>query len=742
MGLKRRPVPPGNAPQSTPSDFYAALPLRTIDEEYSDTLDTSSSSRHIDNSSSDIVSIPLDRYPGTSRDKSRYQALPFSEGTDPRFGNVDRLPVLVQNAPAIPHSRKSQYAALSTTDIGEEPSDPTDTEPPFAPPSKGVKSPNWKPFALKRPTLLATLIVSLILGLVVIFLLVYSTLHKGLDRDGGSSAVLFGWRFTPTLIAVLYTLLPTMIFNDARRTEPFAQMSHAAGAPTATSIQQRPEHWWTMFAVSFKKDRNHGRVNTFLLLAVLINMISFLLISPLSSALLQSQPVELVSQVPISNYQMSESQPISMAADDLVYFRTISNVLQNLSTSAWLTDKHVVIPFWPSSSEPNLGNTLVDTTQQWEADAQVLSVELECETMNIHKAYWEKNFTSDDGGNDEISFYSLLLTDSKGCECGVNVNSQRIRYGGGSWFAPPNLVLAIWDNTDKEDEYNRFHNSTKQCDEREIILATSTNGSWQGATVSSFNPDFKAGAWSCQSTFYAANMSVNASTTTSGTTILVDEATFNATRAIIPKTALDQERFKTAFLHKNWTSMLYTADVNGQDTYGGPSALLAALHNFDSTNIINSGTVVENAQKIKQRFLGEMVMATIAETSPETSPVAETGQITETQRRVIVNLPIAIALATLFILTSIMIAALLLLSSRRHLNLHNDPASVAAVVTLVEGNHPIHEGFQKWDQRKDLDLDDALAGATHFLNNGKIASVKSVVEPSGSYISLHQYPRN
>lgn len=128
-----------------------------------------------------------------------------------------------------------------------------------------------------------------------------------------------------------------MIFNDARMTEPFEQMSHVTGAPTATSVLKRLESWWKVLVVSFKKTQNHGHVNYFLLLAVLANMISFLLISPLSSALLQSQPVNLVSEVPINNYLLSESQPISMAANDLVYFRTISNV-PRAHSERWCTD--------------------------------------------------------------------------------------------------------------------------------------------------------------------------------------------------------------------------------------------------------------------------------------------------------------------------------------------------------------------------------------------------------------------
>lgn len=743
MVLKRRPVPPGNPLQPTSSDFYAALPLRTINEEYSDAPDTSFTSRNADKSPNETVSLPLNRYPPetTSQERSRYQALPVGESDDPAVGKVGGFPGVVHNSSSLLHLRKSQYAALSTRDIGdgEEPGDPSGPPPVFGPSSKSPKDPTWRPLGLKLPALLATLIVSLILGLVIIFLLVYSTLHKGLGPDGGSAAVLFGWRFTPTLVAVLYGVLPWMVFNDARRTEPFAQMSHATGAPAATSVLKRPEHWWKVLATSFKKSQNHGHVNYFLLLAVLVNMISFLLISPLSSALLQSQPVDLVSEVPIRNFLVSETQPISMAANDLVYFRTISNVLQNLSTSAWLTDKYAVIPFWPSSSESNLGTTLMETTQQWQADAQVLSVEFECEPMNIHKAYWTKNFTSKDTGKDrEVGFHALLLTDTRGCECGINGYTQYMTYGGGSWFAPPNLVVPIWDssNDDDEEEWYHYYNSTTQCDGRQIILATSTNGSWQGLRVDSWNDEFKAGAWSCQSTFYSANMSVNASTTTTGTNILVDEATFRARRGLLPKTVLDQERFETAFLHKNWTNMIYTPDYNGQNAYGGPSAPLAALYNFDSASLIDSSAVVENVHKIKQRFLGEMVMATVA----ENSPVSQTGQITNTQRRVVVNLPVAIPLAALFIITSVMIGAVLFLSSRRRLNLHNDPASVAAAVKLVEGNTTIRDSFDRLNQRKDLDVDDALMGTTHFLSNGTIASAKDIVGTTGTHAALHQLP--
>lgn len=742
MSLERQAVPHGStttqsnstgtSARSGDSDRYDALPLRTIDEEHSETETTALSSRYIDESENETDSLPLRRnLEALSPQRSRHQVLPFAASNEPLVGHVDRSPVLMQSTSTAPNVRRSQYVTLSMVDAGDDSNTPSGPTTAFAAPSpKGLKEPSWRPFALRRPALLATLLISLILGFVVIVLLAYSTVQKGLGTDGGSSAVLFGWRFSPTLVAVLYALLPTMIFDDALITEPFAQMSHPSGAPSATSILKRPRQWWNVLVDSFKRRQNHGRVNYFLLSTVLVNMISSLLISPLSSALLQSQSVQLVSQVPISQFTMSEGEPVLMAANDLVYFRTIGNVLQNLDTTAWLTDQYLVIPWWPSSSESNLGTTLMDTTQQWNASAQVLSVELECEPMNIHKASWTKNFTDPDTGEDRpTNFRSLLLTDSKGCKAGINGYNQRFTAGGGSWFAPPNLVLPVWDDSDDENEWDHYHNSTSQCVGRQIILATS--GNWQG-TTGLFNPDLKAGAWSCQSMFYAANMSVNASTTTTGTTVLVDDATFKARRQPVPNIVIDQERFETAFLHKNWTSMIYTADVNGQDSYGGPSALLAALHNFDSASLIDSGAVVKSAQKVRQRFLGEMVMATIAENAVESS---QTGQITDTQRRVIVNVPVAIALAVLFIVTSALIAAVLFLSSRRNLNLHHNPGSVAAVVKLIEGNTVIRDYFHAQNQRKAPGLDDSLVNSTPFLNDGSIASVKGITDTTGIHDS-------
>jgi len=623
------------------------------------------------------------------------------------------------------------YALLPTVDEAEE----TSYAPHPAEPSAGrqakVNNSFWRPSTLRWPILLSAFIIALALGLIVIFLLVYSAVHDGLGPDDGSSAILFAWRFLPTLMTVLYAILTTMMFNDARRTEPFAQMSHVLGASSASSILKEPGQWWSLLGHSLKRHENHGTFNYYLLAIVLVNVISSLLINTLSSALLQSQPVGLISKVSFTRYETTEDHPISMAANDLVYFRTIGNILQNLTTSAWLTDKYAVVPFSPSSATVSLGTALTGKAQQWQSNTTVLSLELNCEKMNIHTSYWSKNFTGDDTTRD---FHSLLLTDTHGCEAGINGYNQYLtEYGGGSWFVPPNFTVPIWDPSDTETGlWYHFYNSTQQCDSRQIIL--STNDSWQGELVDTWSSSFKAEAWSCQTTYYAADIPVTASTASNGTILQIDDEAFSAGKSPLQNAILDQSRFEAAFLDKNWTSMIYTPNYSDQENFGGASAILGALYDFNPASMIGTDTVVENARRIKQRFLGEMILATVA----NNNLISQSGQVTDTQRRIVVNLPVAISVAVLFIISAALIALVLLLSTARPLNLYHDPASVAAVVELIDGNTVIRDSSKILNPDKTGGIYEALEHTQHFLADGSLSSVKSVVAREGMCAQSYQ----
>lgn len=91
-----------------------------------------------------------------------------------------------------------------------------------------VGSASWLPFTLRWYYLVALANISIALGSIILWLSCHSRSNHGIGGDDGSSMVLFGWRFTPTLIAVLYAQMTVILFEDVKRTEPFARLAKAS----------------------------------------------------------------------------------------------------------------------------------------------------------------------------------------------------------------------------------------------------------------------------------------------------------------------------------------------------------------------------------------------------------------------------------------------------------------------------------------------------------------------------------
>jgi hypothetical protein len=81
----------------------------------------------------------------------------------------------------------------------------------------------WLPYTLRRPYLLCLALVSLILSVILVVLCWHFNKNDGLGNDDGSTRLLVAWRYTPTIIAVMFTqaLVPTA--EDIKGTEAFAR---------------------------------------------------------------------------------------------------------------------------------------------------------------------------------------------------------------------------------------------------------------------------------------------------------------------------------------------------------------------------------------------------------------------------------------------------------------------------------------------------------------------------------------
>jgi hypothetical protein len=112
------------------------------------------------------------------------------------------------------------------------------------PPEPGVlRLPrNWKPIMLQYPALLNFIIISL--SLIAILEVLYH-FSKG-DNGGGlafgttvndlSTTASFSYLYLPTVLAVVYSLLWNWIDLDAKRLEPWFQLSGYNGATAANSL--------------------------------------------------------------------------------------------------------------------------------------------------------------------------------------------------------------------------------------------------------------------------------------------------------------------------------------------------------------------------------------------------------------------------------------------------------------------------------------------------------------------------
>lgn len=260
--------------------------------------------------------------------------------------------------------------------------------PPVDPPA------DWYPFTLRWYFLVVPIFLSLLFGISSICLHFYSRQHDGLGRDDNSSMVLFAWRFLPTLIAVLYTQLTVIIFEDVKRTEPFARLarSPSAGATAYGTLLQTPKSWWAIsYDIIFKR-KLMGKTGWSLIAALIVHVLALIAISPLSSALLATEEVVVTKTFDFTRSSPAEGIQLPMNITRETYLRVMASLSRNVSTSAWTSDDSFTFPIWPSSEEQQVGSSISSDQNSWQVEATTYSTAYSCSNMTLEKTEL-RNFT-------------------------------------------------------------------------------------------------------------------------------------------------------------------------------------------------------------------------------------------------------------------------------------------------------------------------------------------------------------
>lgn len=567
----------------------------------------------------------------------------------------------------------------------------------------------------------------------------YSQTHHGLGVDNGSSAILFGWRFTPTLLAVLYTQLTVILFDDAKRTEPFARLAKAPseGASAHGTILQTSRAWWAIFFDVIFKRKTIGKTSWCLLCSALINIIALLAISPLSSALLTSEELGVSRTVDFTRVVPNISTELPLVANRETYFRTMAALLRNISTSAWVTDSSVVFPVWPSDEQAQFGPNIDSSPATWTANTTTIHHDLDCTNMKLISADMEmKNYS---GAYDVLEhgpykgtqpMITYFLSSDDGCtyEIVLHPTTQFAYNGGLVWSNDMAQILMsgrqmplmigripFAPNITATSPYARLKISN-ECRGRDIIILTTPwtapvpPVSLENAANVDMNqtyersPGFRMKSLLCKSQYAIANHSVEVELSTrDNTSVRLPPATNYRS---FPLALRDSPDFEGLALRDTWKTYFnraamrtdsdnaltkaFTPDAEpnrlGQiPNFSGMGPLLGALYSFNIPAMLDDAEFSHQAARVKGRFFAEILREVF--TDPHTVHHEQvTGNRVVVEERVMVLSAIGIALAVLSFVSAFLLIAVYILSrqSCRPLNLSTDPSSAIGLTMLLD----------------------------------------------------------
>jgi hypothetical protein len=553
---------------------------------------------------------------------------------------------------------------------------------------------------------------ALALSITLAVLCWYSIRHTGL----GSDDAYFVWKYIPTILAVFFTLSMAMIYDDIRRTEPFARLAHPTRVDTKHTLLYKPKAWFKTITEGFSRQHKTGRV--LLVVSSLATGLTVLAISTLSSSLMVARQVVAPSTVDLQRFVSGKDGKIELAPLRETYFHTTSGYVYNASTSMWVTDSHVVLPFQIPTSK-NLAGSLANGI--WEAETKVLQMESTCVPMSF--GAFEKFNISYYAETDNMTFtyystlfnerYPLVNVARHDTINGFNIKSEdgcKIHVGETDYtYSNDRGAGVFWSNMSSSHvSWPQFANYaggmpvasdlhwsplservlldfSDECLGRNLLLISSP---WYDSKYQYWT-DFKMRAELCKTDYYEAILPVNASISGTDEAVNFDKEEFSRRRRPVDKEYIDIEYVNRLSFQGNRPEYLTQASIfkHSSGREGLTDALLLLNGGSNFTTLIDDPELPARAARLHSRFFNELIMSSVTQ---QESPVMEgiKGRSIMLERRVFVVTEIAIALAVLFFVLACYLLGLLRAVSvrRRPLNLSSDPATTIGLATYLNQN--------------------------------------------------------
>lgn len=207
-----------------------------------------------------------------------------------------------------------------------------------------------------------------------------------------------------------------MIAKDVKRTEAFARMASPEPVTADHTLFYIPKVWWKSVFTGLSPKRSGGYRRWILSLSSLAAGVSVLFISTLSSSVFVTRDVVLRTDTQLQRYTPQQNGSIVLLPKRDTYTRAISGFLYNSTTSLWVSDSRVALPFTTPETNPPI---LEEGT--WQAKTKVLKLESSCISMTlVEKTDINITFTSTGtsrcNGTCSMPSRGLKLRSQDGCE--------------------------------------------------------------------------------------------------------------------------------------------------------------------------------------------------------------------------------------------------------------------------------------------------------------------------------------
>ncbi|KAH6629098.1 hypothetical protein C7974DRAFT_312103, partial [Boeremia exigua] len=602
----------------------------------------------------------------------------------------------------------------------------------------------WLPYTLRRSYLAPLGLSALILAITLAILCVYSLRHDGIGKEDGSVGLFVARRYIPTIIAVLFTLALTMIAEDVKRTEAFARMASPQPVTASHTLFYLPQVWWKSVFQGLSRKRSGGHRRWVLSMSSLAAGISVLVISTLSSSVFVTKEVLLRTESQLQQHTSHQDGSIPLLPRRDTYTRTISGFLYNASTSLWISDSHVILPFLTpgqgTARQPPQDGT-------WEAETIVLKFGSTCTPMALaEKADLNITFVAEDdsstGRNATFQKESrgLKLRSEDGCEVQLQTPiapssrengaiiidqpigpffSDSLTLDGGMIWTNLSSSYISWQSLIEEhgrsppidsggksvqDQWRRtfIYGISQQCLGRDLLFVSPA---WFGDLTVRYKPSL-ADYWKnltvraelCTPTYSMATIPVTAVIGNATSRVFFDEAEFLRNQQPLPTGMIDLDRLNELAFGKTWQKYLSVpGGVSGIQGFEGPSVLLAKTYSLVLENLLHNATLPERASRLRSRFFTELISSSVLDADiPVLKDISAKSIRAET--RIVVVPGVSITLAILLFLAACYSFAMLWFVSghRRPLDLDSDPGALAGIVPLTDVSSSLTACLRTW----------------------------------------------